>query len=88
MSAIRVSDKTHSALQTLARDVGAPITDVVDRAVELYRRQRILEQANAEYAALRADPAAWTEVKAERKVWDSTLADGLDERPALREVER
>lgn len=87
MSAVRVSEKTHSTLQTLAREVGAPIGDVVDRAVELYRRQRIIEQANAAYAVLRADPEAWAEVQAERAAWESTVADGLEERSALQEME-
>jgi predicted transcriptional regulator len=76
---IRVSDKTHRTLNRLAREVGAPMTDVVDQAIELYRRQRVLMQANADYAALRADPAAWAEVQAERAAWDVTLADGLPE---------
>lgn len=52
---------------------------VLDQALELYRRQRILEETNAAYAALRADPAAWAEVEAERRAWDATLADGLEE---------
>lgn len=82
MSAVRVSDKTHSTLQTLAREVGAPIGEVVDQAVELYRRQRIIDQANALYAELRADPQAWADVQAEREDWGQTLADGLDEREA------
>lgn len=79
ISAIRVSEKTHTTLQALAREAGTPITELVERAVEAYRRQRILDQANAEYAALRADPQAWAEVQAERAVWDGVLADGLRE---------
>jgi predicted transcriptional regulator len=74
---IRVSEQTHAKLQALARDVGAPMSDVVDQAIEAYRRQRIIDQANAQYAALRADPEAWAEVEAERAVWDATLMDGL-----------
>ncbi len=80
MSAIRVSEKTHSTLQVLARQDGTPITELLEQAVEAYRRQRVIDQANAAYAALRADPAAWADVQAERRAWDTTLADGLDER--------
>lgn len=75
---IRVSDKTHRLLARLAHDSGQPMTEVVDAAIELYRRRRILEHANAEYAALRADPAAWADVQAERATWDGTIADGLN----------
>jgi sarcosine oxidase len=44
----------------------------------LYRRQRIIEQANAEYAALRADPEAWAEVEAESGATIVTRTGGLD----------
>jgi hypothetical protein len=74
---IRVSEKTRDTLHALARDVGAPMAEVVEQAIELYRRQRIIDQANVGYAALRADPEAWAEVQAERAIWDVTLADGL-----------
>lgn len=77
---IRVSEKTRATLHELARDAGLPMAEVVEQAIEQYRRQRILDAANAAYAALRADPAAWAEVQAERAVWDTTLADGLKER--------
>ncbi|MBK9712007.1 MAG: ribbon-helix-helix protein, CopG family [Kouleothrix sp.] len=80
MSTIRVSDKTHHALRELAVSSGTSMNDVIERAVEAYRRQQIIDQANAQYAALRADPAAWAEVQAERAAWENTLADGLEER--------
>lgn len=75
---IRVSAKTHRTLAQLAREAGTPMNELVDQAIELYRRQRIITEANAAYAALRADPEAWAEVEAERRVWEATLADGLD----------
>jgi len=77
---IRVSEKTRATVHALARDIGAPMADVVERAIEAYRRQRLLDAANAEYAALRADPEAWAEVQAERSIWDVTVADGLEDR--------
>jgi predicted transcriptional regulator len=76
---IRVSDKTHRVLQELAATIGAPMSDVVDQALELYRRQRMFVQANAAYAALRADPIASAEWDAEIAVWDATLTDGLED---------
>jgi predicted transcriptional regulator len=76
---IRVSDKTHRVLQELASAIGAPMSDVVDQALELYRRQRMFAQANAAYAALRADSIASAEWDAELAAWDATLADGLEE---------
>ena len=76
---IRVSEKTHQTVSNLAREVGTSMADLVEQAIEMLRRQRILDRINADYAALRTDPAAWAEVCAERELWDATLADGLPE---------
>ena len=50
---------------------------VLDEAVERYRRDRLLDEANAAYARLQADPDAWKEELAERQLWETTLMDGL-----------
>ena len=76
---IRVSGKTRETLRALAHESGKPMQDVLDDAIELYRRQRIVEQANAVYAELRADPQAWQEELEERTAWEATLSDGLGE---------
>lgn len=47
-------------------------------AQEIKRPNRILEQANEAYEALRADPHARREYLDELLEWESTLADGLD----------
>jgi predicted transcriptional regulator len=77
---IRVSEKTRDTVHDLARNVGVPMAEIVERAIEQYRRQHILDTANAQYAALRADPEAWAEIEAERALWDATLLDGLEDR--------
>jgi predicted transcriptional regulator len=77
---IRVSEKTRDTVHDLARSIGVPMAEIVERAIEQYRRQQILDAANAQYAALRADPEAWAEIEAERAIWDATLADGLEDR--------
>ncbi len=48
--------------------------------IEEYRHQRFLQEAaNEAYAALRENPKAWKAELAERKEWDSTLADGQED---------
>ncbi len=81
---VRVTDETHAALRDLSRELDEPMQEVLARAVEEYRRHRILELSNQAYAALRADPMALQEIQEELAAWDSTLADGLeaDEWPA------
>jgi predicted transcriptional regulator len=74
---IRISDAAHGTLRELSRAEGRPMLALLDEAVEALRRQRFLEQVNAAYAVLRADPRVWDKVQAERRDWDATLADGL-----------
>lgn len=76
---VRISEPTHQMLQELSEQMGMSMQGVLDRAIEDYRRKRLLEQANAGYAALRGDPQAWQEELAERAEWESTLADGQAE---------
>jgi hypothetical protein len=52
------------------------MTEVLDKAIDLYRRQRFLEGLNADFAALRKQEAMWKEELAERESWDATVADG------------
>lgn len=77
MSSVRISDSSHQALKELADCEKAPLQTVLERAIENYRRQRLLEAANRQYAALRADASAWAKEQAERDDWDGVLADGL-----------
>jgi predicted transcriptional regulator len=76
---VRVSEPTHRTLRELSEQLGESMQGILDQAIEDYRRKRVLEQANAGYAALRAAPEAWKEELAERADWDATLSDGLDD---------
>jgi predicted transcriptional regulator len=75
---VRISDAAHRILRELAEQTGQTMTEVLDKALDVYRRQVFFEKLNAGYAALRADPEAWAEFEAEQKLWDATLMDGLD----------
>jgi hypothetical protein len=74
---IRISESAHGTLRELSRSEGKPMLALLDEAVEALRRQRFLEQVNAAYTTLRADPRTWAALEAERRSWDATLADGL-----------
>jgi hypothetical protein len=75
---VRISEKSRETLRALAAKTGESMQAVLDRAVEEYRRERLMEEVNAAYAALRADPEAWAEWQKELAAWDATLMDGLD----------
>jgi hypothetical protein len=75
---IRVAETTRRRLHALARQDGLSMQEVIEAALELYRRKRIFEQANAAYAELHANTAASAEWERELSEWDATLADGLE----------
>jgi len=77
-STVPISETTHQLLTELAEQTGQTPTEVLDKALDAYRRKLFFEQMNAGYAELRADPEAWAEHLAERTQWDTTLMDGLD----------
>ncbi|GMU55085.1 MAG: hypothetical protein AMXMBFR33_42310 [Candidatus Xenobia bacterium] len=74
---VRISPQAHSTLKALAESSGDTMQQLLDRAIEAYRRQCFLEEANASYEALRGDAISWAEWQAELEGWDSTLLDGL-----------
>ena len=73
----RIDKATDRVLSALAKETGRPKKEIVARAIERARRDAILDEMNAGYAALKADPAAWRDELAERNSWGSTNLDGL-----------
>lgn len=76
---VRVTRRTHVTLATLAAEAGVSPQRLLDELVERERRRRFFDEADAAFRALRADPAAWAEERAERALWDQTLGDGLED---------
>jgi hypothetical protein len=75
---VKISSRSHELLGELARETGSTMTEVLDAALEGYRRQRLLDQANTAYEALAADSAAWDSYRQEVDSLDATVADGLE----------
>ena len=74
---IRIHPETHAKLRDLAERCGRSTPQVLADAVEFYRRQKFLEDANRAYATLRQDVKACAAEQTERAAWDNTLSDGL-----------
>ena len=74
---VRVTEHTHKVLRELAESTGEPLQQVLEEAVEQYRRERFFAELHAAYERLAADPTAWQDELAERAQLDGTLADGL-----------
>ena len=75
---IRIDSAMRDTLRSLAAEEGRPMQEVLAKALEMYRRRRLMEMGNRAYAALRSNPKAWEQELAERRLWEATLADGLD----------
>ncbi len=72
---VRVSSRTYAELRELARADDRPMSELVADAVERYRRERFLAEANAAYDVLtRAAKRRYRKAFAE---WDATTSDGL-----------
>jgi hypothetical protein len=78
---VRVTEETRALLRWLSEIEGRSMQAVLRSALEVYRRQRFLDEINAGYAELRRDRRSWQEWTTERMLWDRTLSDGLVAEP-------
>ncbi len=73
---VRISDSGRTLLNELARHAGKSMTDILDEALEVYRRERFFAEAAAAYDSLSAGESEG--YGDEIAGLDGTLADGLD----------
>jgi hypothetical protein len=75
---VRISEASHRLLREVAEKTGDSMLQVLDKALDDYRRKLFFQMLDKGYAVLRSDSAAWAAAKEERNLWDTTLMDGLD----------
>jgi len=75
---VRISKRSQLILKEIAERQGSSIQFVLEQAIEIYRRQRLFEEADAAYAALWSDPKKAEAEREERRLLEGTLMDGLD----------
>lgn len=75
---VRISDNTRQVLRSLSSQKGESMQEIVEKAVEGYRRRTFLEGLSNDFQALQKDPEAWREEQDERALWDNSLQDGLE----------
>lgn len=78
-TAVRVDSMTDRSLEELAKARGQKKAVIVKEAVEEFRKKVFFAELRNDFEALKNDRAAWDEELQDRKVWDATLADGLDQ---------
>ena len=76
--AITINKNTHEVLLRLSKQSGDNLQTLLDKAVEQYRRQFFLLQANQAFVALRKNELLWQDELNERQEWDRTLTDEID----------
>jgi predicted transcriptional regulator len=76
---VRIQPETYSKLRELADEAGATMPEVLAEAIDELYRKRFLDECNRAYSRLKSDPKAWKQELDERKAWDKTLNDGLEE---------
>ena len=74
---VRISPRVYELLRKLAAEEDESMQAILDKALGHYRREKFLLGANADFAALKQDPKAWSGELTERAVWEQTLSDGL-----------
>jgi len=79
---VRVDNKVHAKLLEIAHEEQRPIRQVIEDAIDQYRKAKFWQGVREDYARLRADPAAWNAYEDELDLWDTAANDGLeDEEP-------
>jgi len=76
---VRISPLSQRILRDLAARTGEPMQALLEKAIEAYRREHFLEEANEAFAALRRNAKQWQAEREERAAWDVALSDGQEE---------
>ena len=79
MPTTRITESSRKILHELAKRDAKSMQEILEKAIENYRRQCILEESNSAFAALKSSSKAWHAEQEERALWDITASDGLKE---------
>jgi hypothetical protein len=78
---VRVEDNVHAMLLELAKEEHRPIGQVIEDAIERYRREKFWKGVNEDLERLRADPIAWKDYQDEIALLEGGSMDGLRTEP-------
>lgn len=76
---IEISANTKEILDQISKDSGKSESEILEGALQLYSDQEFWKNTNTAYWCLREDAVQWQEELDERKLWESTLSDGVEE---------
>jgi predicted transcriptional regulator len=76
---VRIQPDTYAKLRALADEAGVTMPEVLDEAIDELYRKRFLDECNRAYGRLKGTSKAWKQELEERKAWEQTLDDGLED---------
>ena len=74
---VRVRPETREAIARMSERRGIPAADYLGELVARAEEDELLAAMNDDFRDLKADPAGWQRLEAERVHWERTLLDGL-----------
>ena len=75
---VKLKTETYQRVKRMASEQRSTMQDIISRGIDALERAEFARGLQEDFAALRADRAAWEREQAERELWESTLEDGLD----------
>lgn len=76
---VRINRQTYNDIKTLANKEKKKIHQIIDLAIQHYKKIQYFQELNQSYSLLRDDQEAWNEEQNERTTWEVSLSDGIDE---------
>jgi len=76
---IRIPTETHQLIKELSKKTQEAQQEVVNHALRIYEEQQFWEDVAKFYEDLVNDPVAYAEELEERKLYENTLMDGLED---------
>ena len=75
----RISSRSDALIQEMVSLTGYTKVEVIERALEIYRRNERMRRMNEAYQTLKSDKSAWEEELKEREELEGTMDDGFEE---------
>ncbi|WPX08748.1 hypothetical protein [Anaerocellum danielii] len=76
---VRVDIETYEGLKKLSTELNQPMQKIIQEALAEYKRKVILSKTAEAFAALKKNNELWEEETEERKLWENTLQDGIEQ---------
>ncbi|HUG14489.1 MAG TPA: ribbon-helix-helix protein, CopG family [Thermomicrobiales bacterium] len=75
---VRITEATHRAVSELAAQSGNSFGEIIERAVDRYRREQMFALAAEQLQAIQDDPELRAEMDAEYAMFDAVAVEALE----------